>query len=118
MQTFQLASWLRTWLTVAKLELQGIEEKNVSRKIQCVKLQRELEAIPYKPFDNELGERIYESISMEAWQMWLEFSKMLVNEYQLRLTETKSHEFLFEQCEKYFFGEGAALPPEFVPEQS
>jgi len=87
----------------------------VSRKIQCVKLQRELDALPYKPFDNELGQRVYDEVSFEAWAMWLEHSKMIVNEYRLDLTTQKTHDTLLEQCEQFFFGEGAALPPDFVP---
>jgi Fe-S cluster biosynthesis and repair protein YggX len=80
----------------------------------CAKLSKELEGMPFKPFDNELGERIYNEISFEAWKMWLEHSKMLVNEYRLDLTSQKAHDLLLEQCEQYFFGEGAALPPDFV----
>jgi Fe-S cluster biosynthesis and repair protein YggX len=84
------------------------------RMVQCVKLQRELPAIPYKPFDNELGQRIYDSVSAEAWKMWIEHSKMVVNEYRLDLASKKSHDLLQEQCEQFFFGEGASLPPDFV----
>jgi Fe-S cluster biosynthesis and repair protein YggX len=81
--------------------------------VQCVKLQRDLPAIQYKPFDDELGQRIYENVSQEAWMMWLEHSKMIVNEYQLDLVSEKAHQVLREQCEAYFFGEGAALPPDY-----
>jgi Fe-S cluster biosynthesis and repair protein YggX len=87
----------------------------MARMVQCVKLQRELPAIQYKPFDDELGQRIYENVSQEAWMMWLEHSKMIVNEYQLDLVSEKAHQVLREQCEAYFFGEGAALPPDYVP---
>jgi Fe-S cluster biosynthesis and repair protein YggX len=90
----------------------------VSRIITCAKLQREAEGMPYKPFDNDLGQRIYDEISFEAWRMWLEHSKMIVNEFRLDLTSAKAHEVLLEQCEQYFFGEGAALPPDFVPPQA
>lgn len=85
------------------------------RTVNCAKLQRELPAMPFKPFNDELGQRIYDEISFEAWSMWLEHSKMVVNEYRLDLTSPKAHELLKEQCEAYFFGEGAALPPDFVP---
>jgi Fe-S cluster biosynthesis and repair protein YggX len=84
------------------------------RLVHCVKLQRELPAIPYKPFDDDLGKRIYDNVSLEAWKMWLEHSKMIVNEYRLDLASKKAHEVLREQCEQYFFGEGAALPPDYV----
>jgi len=87
----------------------------MARLVQCAKLQKELPAIAYKPFDDELGQRLYDSISQEAWMMWLEHSKMIVNEYRLDLTSEKAHKILKEQCEAFFFGEGAALPPDFVP---
>jgi Fe-S cluster biosynthesis and repair protein YggX len=87
----------------------------MARLVNCVKLQRELPGIPYKPFDDELGQRLYDSVSLEAWKMWLEHSKMIVNEYRLDLTSKKAHEVLREQVEQFFFGEGAALPPDYVP---
>jgi Fe-S cluster biosynthesis and repair protein YggX len=90
----------------------------MARLVKCVKLQRDLPGIPYKPFDDELGQRIFDSVSLEAWKMWLEHSKMIVNEYRLDLTSKKAHEILQEQCEQFFFGEGAALPPDFVAPQA
>lgn len=74
--------------------------------------------MPFRPFDNELGQRIYDTISLEAWQMWLEHSKMIVNEYRLDLTSEKAHEILLQQCEEFFFGEGSKLPPDYVPPQA
>ncbi len=87
----------------------------MARMVNCVKLSKELPGLPFKPFEDELGQRIYDNVSMEAWRMWLEHSKMLVNEYRLDLTDKKAHDILKEQCEKYFFGEGSALPPDYVP---
>ncbi len=90
----------------------------MARLVKCVKLQRELPGIPYKPFEDELGQRIYDNVSLEAWKMWLEHSKMIVNEYRLDLTSKKAHEILQEQCDQFFFGEGAALPPDYVAPQA
>jgi len=86
----------------------------MSRTVTCAKLQRELPALPYKPFDDELGDRIYNEVSAEGWSMWLEHSKMIVNEFRLDLTSKKAHDMLKEQCYEFFFGDGAALPPDFV----
>jgi Fe-S cluster biosynthesis and repair protein YggX len=86
----------------------------MARTVKCAKLQRELPAMPYKPFNDALGERIYNEISMDAWKMWIEHSKMVVNEYRLDLTQADSHAKLKEQCEQFLFGEGSALPPDFV----
>lgn len=91
------------------------ENQGEARIIYCQKLSRELPGLQRKPFKNELGERIYENISQQAWQMWIEHSKMLVNEFRIDLMSTEGREFLLAECEKYFFGEGSALPPDFVP---
>lgn len=82
----------------------------------CVKLQKELPGLSEPPFDNPLGQRIYENVSQEAWKMWVERMKMIMNEYRLNLGTKESQEFLMQQMEEYFFGEGAAAPPGFVPE--
>ena len=87
------------------------------RMVKCVKFQRELPGLDEPPFDNELGKRIYENVSKEAWKMWVEHMKMLMNEYRLNLGTAEAQEFLLKQMEEYFFGQGAALPPDYVPPQ-
>ena len=88
------------------------------RMVKCAKLGAELPGLPYKPFNDELGQRIYDSISLDAWQQWIEHSKRIVNEYRLDLTQKRAHEVLKEQCEMFLFGEGGAAPPDYVPEKS
>ena len=88
------------------------------RIVKCVKMGKELPAIPYKPFNNELGQRIYDNVSQEAWKGWLEFSKMIVNEYRVDLASPQGQKLMLEQAEKYFFGDGAEMPPDFVPAQA
>ncbi len=90
----------------------------MARMVNCVKLGKELPGMVYKPFDNELGQRIYDSVSQEAWKMWLEFSKMIVNEYRVDLASAQGQKMMLEQADKYFFGEGAALPPDYVAPQA
>jgi Fe-S cluster biosynthesis and repair protein YggX len=98
----------------------GTEEVNKSgRKVFCVKFQREMPGLDEPPFDNHaLGKRIYENVSKEAWKMWLEQMKMLMNEYRLNLGTQEAQEFLLKQMEDYFFGEGSALPAGYVPPRS
>jgi Fe-S cluster biosynthesis and repair protein YggX len=69
----------------------------------------------YKPFNNELGQRIYDSVSQEAWMMWIEFSKRIVNELRLDLATETGQKLLLEQAEEFFFGAGGKEPPEYVP---
>ena len=86
------------------------------RKVFCVKFQREMEGLDEVPFDNHpLGQRIYENVSKDAWKLWVERMKMVINEYRLNLGARESQEFLIKQMEEFFFGEGAALPPDYVP---
>ena len=91
------------------------EENRTGRKVFCVKFQREMPGLDEAPFDNELGQRIFESVSKEAWKMWLEQMKMIMNEYRLNLGTQEAQEFMLKQMDQYFFGEGAALPPGYVP---
>ncbi|HEV2116966.1 MAG TPA: oxidative damage protection protein [Terriglobales bacterium] len=86
-----------------------------NRTVFCVKFQRELPGLDEPPFDNELGQRIYEHVSRDAWSMWVDHCKILLNEYRLNPANPQDQEFLAKQLEQFFFGEGAALPAEYVP---
>jgi len=87
-----------------------------AHKVFCVKFQREMAGLDEVPFEGHpLGQKIYDSVSKEAWKMWVEHMKMLMNEYRLNLGTQEAQEFLLKQMDDYFFGEGAALPPDYVP---
>ncbi|MCX6622967.1 MAG: oxidative damage protection protein [Acidobacteria bacterium] len=95
-----------------------IEPENPNaRKVFCVKFQKELPGLDEAPFDTHpLGQRIYDNVSKEAWKVWVDHMKMLMNEYRLNLGTREAQEFLLKQMEEYFFGAGAAAPPpDFVP---
>jgi Fe-S cluster biosynthesis and repair protein YggX len=86
------------------------------RTVFCVKFQKEMEGLDEVPFDGHpLGQKIFDNVSKEAWKMWVERMKMIMNEYRLNLGTKQAQEFLIQQMDQYFFGEGAALPPDFVP---
>lgn len=85
----------------------------MARLVKCVKLGRELPGMKWKPFDDELGKKLFANVSQDGWQQWLEHSKMLINEYRLDLQSSKAQSFLHEQCDLFFFGEGSKPPPEF-----
>jgi Fe-S cluster biosynthesis and repair protein YggX len=90
----------------------------MSHKVHCVKLGREAEGLPKVPFKGDLGQRVYDNVSAEAWKAWLEHSKMLVNEYRLDLVSQHGQQVWMSECESYFFGAGSAKPPEFRDEGS
>ncbi|MEK7704329.1 MAG: oxidative damage protection protein [Myxococcota bacterium] len=87
----------------------------MTRTVHCKKLNRDLPGLDFPPLRNELGRRIYDNISAEAWKMWVRHSTMIINEYQLNLTEAKAQDILREQMERFLFGDGAELPPDYVP---
>jgi Fe-S cluster biosynthesis and repair protein YggX len=89
----------------------------MTRMVKCAKLGETLPGLPYKPFNDALGQRIYDSVSAQAWALWIEHSKKIVNEYRLDLTQKKTHEVLKEQCEAFLFGDGGIVPPDYVPEK-
>jgi Fe-S cluster biosynthesis and repair protein YggX len=83
-----------------------------------MKLGQSLPGLAYKPFNDALGQRIFDSISQQAWQEWIEHSKKIVNEYRLDLTQKRAHEVLKEQCQIFLFGEaGEEMKTEYVPEK-
>lgn len=87
----------------------------MSRTVKCAKLDKEVEGLERIPYPGELGQRIFDNVSKEAWQMWLQHQTMLINEYRLTPIEPKARKFLEEEMEKFFFGGGSDKPKEFVP---
>jgi len=82
--------------------------------VQCVKLGREAEGLEKPPYPGELGQRIFEQVSKEAWKEWLSHQTMLINEYRLVAFEAKARQFLVGEMERYFFGAGSKAPEGFV----
>jgi len=87
----------------------------MSRKVHCVKLDKKAEGLEMPPLPNELGQRIYDNVSKEAWQQWLPQQTILINEHRLSVIDPKAQEFLQQEMEKYFFGGGSELPEGYVP---
>ncbi len=86
----------------------------MSRIVQCIKLGKEAEGLERMPYPGELGQRIFDQVSKEAWSEWLKHQTMLINEYRLTPIEPKARKFLEEEMEKFFFGSGSDKPKEFV----
>lgn len=88
----------------------------MSRTVNCIVLGTEAEGLDRPPYPGDLGKRIYENVSKQAWQRWLGHQTMLINEYRLSPMEPKAREFLEQEMEKFFFGKGSEKPPDFKPE--
>ena len=87
----------------------------MARMVNCIKLQREAEGLDLPPYPGELGKKLWESVSKEAWKAWLEHQKMLVNENRLSGADPKAREYLKEQMRRYFFGDGGDQAAGYVP---
>ena len=87
------------------------------RMVKCVKLGRELPGLDKPPFPGELGQRIYENVSKEAYDMWPAQSTLIINHYGLNMADPEARKLLREQMEEFFFGEQAKMPEGWIPEE-
>jgi len=87
----------------------------MTRIVTCIKLGKEAEGLSAAPYPGDLGRRLFENVSKEAWQMWLKHQTMLINEYRLTPLDPKARSFLEQEMERFFFGQGSAKPEGYVP---
>ena len=87
----------------------------MSRTVHCVALDKEAEGLPFPPYPGELGKRIFENISKEAWGKWLAHQTILINEHRLSPINPEHRKYLEQQMEAYLFGDGAEMPEGYVP---
>lgn len=90
----------------------------MSRTVHCQKLDQELPGLAFQTWPGELGKRVFENISQQAWDMWVNHQTMLINEYRLNPMDPKAKEMITTEMEKFLFGEGSKLPDEFVPQNN
>jgi Fe-S cluster biosynthesis and repair protein YggX len=88
----------------------------MARMVFCEKLGRELPGLDRAPVPGELGQRIFEHISQQAWEMWQEHSRLLINHYGLNLADPDARQIMRQQMEEFFFGNDARMPEGWVPE--
>ncbi len=82
----------------------------MTRTVHCVKLGHEAEGLDRPPYPGELGQRLFENVSKEGWQLWLRHQTMLINEYRLSAMDPQARKLLEKEMEKFFFGEGSEKP--------
>ena len=87
----------------------------MARTVHCIKLNKEAEGMDFPPVPGEMGKKIYESVSKEAWAAWMKHQTMLVNENRLNLADLRARKYLAQQMEKHFFGGGADAAMGYVP---
>lgn len=86
----------------------------MARVVHCVKLGREAEGLDFAPWPGELGKKIFENVSKQAWQQWIQHQTMLINEHRLNPLNPKDKAFITAEMEKYFFGAGSDKPAGYV----
>ena len=87
----------------------------MTRMVHCVHLKKEAEGLSFAPYPGELGKRIYDNVSKEAFELWKKHQTMLVNENRLNLADARARQYLARQMEQFFFGTGAEQPMGYVP---
>jgi Fe-S cluster biosynthesis and repair protein YggX len=86
----------------------------MTRMVNCVVLKQEAEGLARPPWPGELGKRIFDNVSKEGWQRWVDHQTMLINEYRLNALDPNARRFLAEEMEKFLFGDGSDKPGDFV----
>ena len=87
----------------------------MTRMVQCTYLKKEAEGLSFPPYPGDLGKRIYDNISKEAFELWKRHQTMLVNENRLNLADARARQYLARQMEAHFFGDGADAAQGYVP---
>jgi Fe-S cluster biosynthesis and repair protein YggX len=101
--------------TISPFPIRHSKDFDMARTVNCIKLGKEAEGLDFPPYPGELGKRIYENVSKEAWAAWLKHQTMLLNENRLNLADARARQYLARQMEKHFFGEGADAAAGYVP---
>jgi len=87
----------------------------MARMVQCIHLKKEAEGLDFPVYPGDLGKRLFNDVSKEAWQLWLKHQTMLVNENRLNLADQRARQYLARQMERFFYGEGVDQPAGYVP---
>lgn len=87
----------------------------MTRMVNCIKLGHEAEGLDFPPMPGEMGKRLYENVSKEAWALWIKQQTMLINENRLSLADPAHRKYLLVQVTKHFFGSGADQAQGYVP---
>ena len=87
----------------------------MTRMVHCIHLKKEGPGMVYPPYPGELGKRIYDNVSQEAFELWKKHQTMLVNENRLNLADARARQYLVRQMEQFFFGDGGDKPAGYVP---
>ena len=88
----------------------------MARMVNCVKLGLELPGLERPPYSSEFGQRIYDNVSQQAWDMWIQQATILINHYGLTMADPEAQDFMKQQMEEYFFGDDAPMPEGWTPE--
>ena len=89
----------------------------MARTVQCVILKKEAPGLEYPPVPGDFGQKLYDTVSQEAWEQWVSQQTMIINEYRLNLADERAQALLMEKMQEFFYGGGVEPPPDYVPPQ-
>ena len=89
----------------------------MARIVKCMKLGVEAEGLDSPPFPGPKGQFIYDNISQQAWQEWMNMQTMIINEQRLASFDPKAKKLLEEEREKFLFAGGFEMPEGYVPQK-
>ena len=97
-------------------------------QVYCAKLKKDAPGLDTDDLQDQLAldmvesvggqalrQRVYETISQEAWALWKARLTMLMNEYRLNMMDPQTDDFIRQHMEAFLFGEDAPPPPGYVP---
>lgn len=87
----------------------------MARMVKCVKFGKELPGLEHPPFKGELGQRIFENVSQQGWELWAPQMTLIINHYGLSMADPEARTMLKKQMDEFFFGEGAQMPEGWTP---
>lgn len=87
----------------------------MSRTVICKKYKREMEGLERPPYPGAKGQAIFDQVSKQAWQEWLEHQTRLINEKHLNMMDASARAYLAEQMDKFFEGDAFDQAEGYVP---
>ena len=87
----------------------------MTHTVHCQKLGKELAGLERAPYPGPLGQKIYNNISKQAWDLWISQQTMLINEYRLQLIDKEARQYLEKEMQRFLFTKDSTPPPGYKP---
>jgi Fe-S cluster biosynthesis and repair protein YggX len=71
--------------------------------VSCTRCKETRAPVPFRPFQNERGQRVVDQICNVCWSEWLKLQQQLINHYGLNVRDQSSKDFLYRQLDEFLF---------------